>query len=533
MEVKMSKVVIYDTTLRDGKQAEGINFSMIDMISIAKKLDEFGIDYIECGWPGALPKDKAFFQEIQKVELKHTKIAAFGSTRHAKNKVIEDNNIKELIAAKTPTVTIFGKSWDLHVRDVFNISLEENLEMILDSVSYLKDSGRELFFDAEHFFDGYKENPEYAIKVLEAAVKGGADNLVLCDTNGGTLPHQIEDIITQVKKVISIPLGIHAHNDGDLAVANSLRAILSGAVQVQGTMNGIGERTGNANLCSIIPNLILKMGYTAQHIDSVHLKKLEETSRYIYEIANMNPETKQPFVGLSAFAHKAGVHVNAVQKNPRTYEHILPELVGNRRRILISEQAGKSNILAKVQELGLEMSAEKIAELAMHIKELENTGYEFEGADASFEILVKKLTGQFKERFQVHSYKMLTFNRENVDPVVEGTVKIRVGDLEELTVAEGDGPVNALDTALKLALSVFYPVVKDIHLMDYKVRILDPSSGTAAVTRVLITFRYHSYEWGTVGVSGNIIQASWEALVESMNYILMRLEHEEDNVFHG
>ncbi|OHD54395.1 MAG: citramalate synthase [Spirochaetes bacterium GWF1_51_8] len=526
----MSKVTIYDTTLRDGKQAEGINFSMIDMISIAKKLDEFGIDYIECGWPGALPKDKAFFQEIKKVELKNTKIAAFGSTRHAKNKVIEDNNIKELLLADTPTVTIFGKAWDLHVTDVFNISLDANIEMIYDSVAYLKDSGREVFFDAEHFFDGFKENPDYAMKVLKAASDAGASCLVLCDTNGGSLPSEIQSIIKKLSADVKVPLGIHAHNDGDLAIANSIEAIQAGAVQVQGTINGIGERTGNANLCSIIPNLVLKMNCTTQHIDKDRLKKLEETSRYIYEIANLNPENKQPFVGLSAFAHKAGVHVNAVQKNPRTYEHIPPETVGNRRRILISEQAGKSNILAKVQELGLEISADKIAELSQHIKELENTGYEFEGADASFEILVKKLSGQFQERFKVHSYKILNYIREGIESMIEGTVKIRVGEMEELTVAEGDGPINALDTALKQALSVFYPVVKDIRLMDYKVRILDPGSGTAAVTRVLITFRYHSYEWGTVGVSGNIIQASWEALVDSMNYILMRLETEEDGM---
>ncbi len=522
------KVLIYDTTLRDGKQAEGISFSITDMIAIAKKLDGFGIDYIEGGWPGAMSKDKTFFEEIKKVELKNAKIAAFGSTRHAKNKVNEDNNIKELLIADTPVITIFGKSWDLHVREVFRIALEDNLEMIYDSIAYLKDHKKEVIFDAEHFFNGYMDNAEYALEVLKTAQKAGADTLVLCDTNGGMLPHQIANIVSHIKKEIKMPLGIHAHNDSECAVGNSIEAVKNGVVHVQGTINGIGERCGNANLCSIMPNLIFKMGCTLTHIKSEKLKKLVELSHYIYEMSNMIPDTKQPYTGISAFTHKAGVHANAVLKNSRTYEHIEPESVGNKRRILISEQAGKSSILEKAKELGLNILKQFLPFLVDKIKELENMGYEFEGADASFELLVKKTSGLFKEKFHVESFKTFTYIKEGANPVIEATVKVKVGDLEELTVAEGDGPINALDTALKNALSVFYPVIKNIKLMDYKVRILNPKAGTAAITRVLIMFRYNGYDWGTVGVSGNIIEASWQALVDSMNYILMKLENEPE-----
>ncbi len=521
----MKQVLIYDTTLRDGKQAEGVNFSLTDMISIARKLDEFGIDYLECGWPGALPKDKEFFKEIKKYELKHSKIVAFGSTRHAKNKVSEDDNIRELIAAQTPVITIFGKSWDLHVNEVFKIGLDANLEMIYDSVAYIKDQGRELIYDAEHFFDGFKENPDYAIQTLQAAQKGGADAIALCDTNGGLLPFEIADIYKKVKAAIKIPLGIHAHNDGDLGVVNSLEVIRLGGNHVQGTINGIGERCGNANLSSIIPNLLLKMGYQAPGINLDKLKDLQDVSHFVYEMANMMPSTKQPFVGLSAFAHKAGVHVNAVEKNPRTYEHIEPETVGNQRRILISEQAGKSNILAKVHSMGLNIDEKKAKDLLKTVKEMENMGYEFEGADASFELLVNRLSGHLKERFAVDSIQTFSYihGKKNV---VQATVKLKVGKVEEIMVAEGDGPINALDIALKKALSVFYPVVKDINLIDYKVRILNPRQGTAAVTRVLIEFRYKNYEWGTVGVSGNVIEASWMALIDSMHYILSKIENE-------
>lgn len=523
----MSNVVIYDTTLRDGKQAEGINFSLNDMISIAKKLDSFGIDYIECGWPSSNPKDKSFFTELQKIEFKTTKVAAFGMTRHAKHKVAEDPNIIDLLAAKTPVVTIFGKSWDLHVKEVFKITPEENLVMVADSIAYLKDHGKEVFFDAEHFFDGYVANPEYAMKVLAAAEKAGADGIVLCDTNGGMIPSKITKIIASVKKEIKTSLGIHAHNDSDCAVSNSLAAVEAGAVQVQGTINGIGERCGNANLVSIMPNLLYKMGYTMEHIDEKRMRKLVELSHYIYEIANMPPDTRQPFTGISAFAHKAGVHVNAVEKNSQTYEHINPLMVGNKRRILVSEQSGKTNILEKAKELGIKLLKQFVPSMVNRIKELENMGYEFEGADASFELLAKKISGTFKERFKVESFKTFVYVQQQGKSIVEGTVKVKVGELEELTVAEGDGPVNALDTALKNALSVFYPVVKNIQLTDYKVRILNPKAGTAAQTRVLISFRYNGYEWGTVGVSENIIEASWQALVDSMNYILMKLDEEQ------
>ncbi len=520
------KILIYDTTLRDGKQAEGINFSLQDMISIAKKLDSFGIDYIECGWPGALPKDKAFFEEIKKVELKKTKVAAFGSTRHAKNKVTEDHNLKELIAADTPVITIFGKSWDLHVKDVFRIPLEENLTLIYESVAFLKDHKKEVIFDAEHFFDGFINNPEYAIEAIKAAEKGGADWIVLADTNGGMIPEKVREIVNRVKKEIKVPIGIHAHNDSECGVANSLAAVEAGATQVQGTINGIGERCGNANLCSIIPNLYFKMGYSFNHIGEKELKRLTEVSHFVYEIANMSPDTRQPYTGMSAFTHKAGVHANAVEKNPKTYEHIEPESVGNKRRILISEQAGKSNILEKAKEMGIEIPKAFVPVVVDKIKELENLGYEFEGADASFELLVKSVCGQIKEKFTVESFKTFIYYTENKN-IIEATVKVKVGELEQLTVAEGDGPVNALDIALRNALSVFYPAVKGVKLLDYKVRILNPKAGTAAITRVLVSFRYDGIEWGTVGVSGNIIEASWKALVDSMNYLLMKIEEDD------
>lgn len=478
------KIFIYDTTLRDGKQAEGVSFSNVDMIAIAKKLDNFGVDYIEGGWPGANPKDRIFFEEIKKVELKKAKIAAFGRTRHAKNKVGEDPVIKELIDSDTPVVTIFGKASSLHVRDVFRIELKDNLEMIYDTVAYLKEKQKEVIFDAEHFFDGYNENPEYAVDSLRTAERAGADILVLCDTNGGKIPYEISNIIAKLRNEIKTPLGIHCHNDSGCAVANSIEAVRNGIIHVQGTINGIGERCGNTDLCSIMPNLMFKMGFTFNHITKEGIKKLMELSHYIYEIANMAPDNKQPYTGLSAFAHKAGVHADAVEKNTVTYEHISPELVGNQRRILISEQAGKSNILEKAREMGIKIQKQFVPFLVERIKDLENMGYEFEGADASFEILINKISGLFKNKFNVESFKSFTYIREGSNPVIEATVKIKVGELEELTVAEGDGPINALDSALKNALSVFYPVVKNIKLLDYKVRILNPKAGTAAITRV-------------------------------------------------
>jgi 2-isopropylmalate synthase len=520
----MKRIWIYDTTLRDGKQAENMNLSLGDMIAIAKKLDQFGVDYLECGWPAANPKDKTFFEEIKKVELQHAQVAAFGSTRHAKYKVTEDPNLEALLKADTPIVTIFGKSWDLHVTDVFHISLEENLKLVYESIDYLKSKNKRVFFDAEHFFDGYRNNPEYAMKVLEVAEKAGADTIVLADTNGGMLPSMIRDIMAVVTREIKTHIGIHAHNDSDCAVANSIEAVLGGAVQVQGTMNGIGERCGNANLASIIPNLILKLGYDCGNITREKLKMLTEVSHYVYEIANITPDNKQPYTGQSAFAHKGGVHVNAVEKNPKTYEHIEPEIVGNHRRILISEQSGKSNILEKAKELGLEIRDAFVQPLLQRVKEMENMGYEFEGADASFELLVRRITGQFVERFEISSFRVSSFVKVNNYSIVEATVKLRVGEMEELTVGEGDGPVNALDVALKKGLSVFYPIIKAVKLTDYKVRILNPKAGTAAVTRVLVSFQYNGYEWQTVGVSSNIIEASWQALVDSMHYILMKVE---------
>jgi len=520
----MKRIWIYDTTLRDGKQAENMNLSLGDMIAIAKKLDQFGVDYIECGWPAANPKDRSFFEEIKKIELQHARVAAFGSTRHAKHKVNEDPNLEALLKADTPVVTIFGKSWDLHVREVFHIPLEENLTLIYESIDYLKSHNKQVFFDAEHFFDGYRSRPDYAMEVLRTAEKAGADAIVLADTNGGMLPQMIREIMQEVTKEIKIHLGIHAHNDSDCAVANSIEAVTAGAVQVQGTMNGIGERCGNANLVSIIPNLVLKLGYDCGAITRERLKMLTEVSHYIYEVSNISPDNKQPYTGQSAFAHKGGVHVNAVEKNPKTYEHIEPEWVGNRRRILISEQSGKSNILEKARELGIEVKESFVQPLLQRVKEMENMGYEFEGADASFELLVKRITGHFIERFEVLSFRVFTYVEKNDHRMVEATVKLRVGEMEELTVGEGDGPVNALDIALKKGLSVFYPVIKAVKLTDYKVRILNPKAGTAAVTRVLVSFQYNGHEWQTVGVSENIIEASWQALVDSMHYILMKVE---------
>ncbi len=520
----MKKAVIYDTTLRDGKQAEGVHFSIGDMVAVARLLDNFGMDYIECGWPAANPKDKEFFREIKKYELKNSIVTAFGSTRHVKNSPSKDVNLNELIAADTQAITIFGKSWDLHVTEVFRISLEANLEMIRDSVAYLKDHNREVFFDAEHFFNGFLENPDYAMQALKAAEEGGADTIVLADTNGGMLSHQVAEIVKKVREEIKVPIGIHTHNDSENAVANSLEAFRYGAVQVQGTVNGIGERCGNANLCSIIPNLKLKMNYEFEHIKD--LGKLVDLSHTVSELANLIPNPRLPYVGKSAFTHKAGVHVNAVSKNTRTYEHIDPLVVGNERRILISEQAGKSSIVKKASEMGIRINKDQMIDVLDQIKLKENNGYEFEGADASFEILVRKLTDDFEPRFKVMSFKTLSYVPDKGDAVIEATVKVLVGELMELTVAEGDGPVNALDSALKKALAVFYSVVKNVQLTDYKVRITNPKAGTAAMTRVLIGFKYNGYEWGTVGVSENIIEASWEALVDSMSYILMKLEKE-------
>lgn len=517
----MSLVKIYDTTLRDGTQAEDISFLLEDKIRIAHRLDELGIHYIEGGWPGSNPKDVSFFKDIKKEKLKQAKIAAFGSTRRSKVLPAKDNNIKTLVAAEPDAITIFGKSWDFHVQEALRISLEENLELIFDSLEYLKKNTPEVFYDAEHFFDAYKSNPDYAIKTLKAAEDAKADCIILCDTNGGTLPFELSRIITEVKKHISTPLGIHTHNDSECAVANTLHAVELGIVQVQGTINGFGERCGNANLCSIIPALKLKM--KLECISNEQLRLLRNVSRFAYELANLSPRKNQAYVGNSAFAHKGGVHVSAIQRNPETYEHIRPELVGNSTRVLISDLSGRSNILAKAAEFKINLDSKDpmTLEILDRIKEMENRGYQFEGAEASFELLMKKALGTHRKYFQILGFRVVDEKRgEDQKPMSEATIKVRVGGKIEHTAAEGHGPINALDNALRKALEKFYPKLKEVKLLDYKVRVLPAGQGTASVTRVLIESSDKQSRWGTVGVSDNIIDASYLALLDSIDYKL-------------
>ncbi|HWP90854.1 MAG TPA: citramalate synthase [Thermodesulfobacteriota bacterium] len=519
-------VKIYDVTLRDGTQGENISFSIHDKIRIASKLDEMGIHYIEGGWPGSNERDEGFFKEAKKLRLNKSKIAAFGSTRRAGQKCHVDGNIQSLLEAETPVVTIVGKSWDFHVREALRISLEENLEIIHDSISYLKERVDEVFFDAEHFFDGYKKNPEYALAALKAALDGGADTLVLCDTNGGTLPWEVESTVREVNLKLGNPsLGIHTHNDGELGVANTLYAVLGGASQVQGTMNGYGERCGNANLCSIIPNLKLKLGINS--ISDEGLKKLYEVSHFIHELTNLPPIKNRPFVGESAFAHKGGLHVSAVMKNAETYEHINPEVIGNRRRVLVSDLSGRSNILYKAKELGIELDPndKKVQKILSELKKLENQGYEFEGADASFELLIRKTLGQYKKHFELKGARIIVEkHKDDEEPISEATVIVQVDGITEHTAAIGNGPVNALDNALRKALEKFYPALKEVKLKDYRVRVVSTLQGTDAVVRVLIESGDGESDWSTVGVSENIVEASWKAMVDSIDYKLLKDE---------
>jgi len=520
--MKKKQILFFDTTLRDGSQAEKINFSVEDKLAIAKKLDDFGIDYIEGGWPGSNPKDVDFFEKAKKLKLKHGKITAFGSTRYHKFKPQDDPNLKALVEAECPTVCIFGKSWDMHVKDALKISLTKNLEMIEDSIAFLKSKGLEVIFDAEHFFDGYMANPEYAIKTLQAAIKGGADNITLAETNGGRLPFEVADITKKVAETISSPIGIHAHNDSGCAVANSLIAIQEGAVLVQGTINGFGERCGNADLCSILPAVKLKMQHS--FFAAKNLKSLTSLSKYVSEMANLEHNHRLPYVGESAFAHKGGIHVSAVQKNSKTYEHISPELVGNKRRVLISDLSGKSNIIYKLKETGIDLlikDKDVPKQIVQKIKELENQGFDFESANASFELLVKKSMGQYKPSFNLKHFRLINEKTENDTMISEGVVKIQINDNETFVVAEGDGPVNALDKALRKALSNKYPQLKSMNLVDYKVRVLGQNKSTDAKVRVLVTSRKGSNVWTTVGVSENIIDASWQALVDSIDYMLL------------
>ncbi|KAA0257441.1 citramalate synthase [Deferribacter autotrophicus] len=518
------KITLYDTTLRDGTQAEDVNFTVPDKVRIAEKLIDFGIDYIEGGWPGSNPRDIEFFQAIKKSKVPLEHIAAFGSTRRAKKSCDDDEILQALLQAGVPTLTIFGKTWDLHVTEALKISLEQNLEIIYDTVQYLKKRVDTVFYDAEHFFDGYKANSEYAIKTLKAAIEGGADCLVLCDTNGGTMPDELVEIIEAVKKEVGdYPLGIHSHNDGDCAVANTCLAVKHGIVHVQGTINGYGERCGNANLCSVIPNLQLKYGYEC--VSSDQLKKLKEISRFVNELGNLKHNIHQPYVGRSAFAHKGGVHVSAILKNPKTYEHIKPELVGNKQRVLLSDLSGKSNLIYKAKDFGLDIDPkdERLTQLLQQLKELENKGFQYEGAEASFELLIRKAMGTFQKFFDLLSFRVIDEKRSALEPpFAEATVMLRVGGEIEHTAAIGNGPVNALDNALRKALERFYPNLKTVRLVDYKVRILTGKDGTKALTRVLIESKDDKDTWGTVGVAHNIIDASYQALVDSIEYKLFK-----------
>ena len=521
----MRRIEIYDTTLRDGAQAEDIAFSVEDKLRITKKLDELGIHYVEGGWPGSNPRDMEFFKKARKLKLAHSKIVAFGSTHRPKHKVQNDSIIKDLLASKAKIVTIFGKTWDFHVKEALKISLNENIDLIYNTVAYLKKNVHTLFFDAEHFFDGYKDNPQFALKCLRAAQEAGADCLVLCDTNGGSLPDTVQNVITQIMKKVQVPLGIHAHNDSDCAVANSVIAVESGASQVQGTINGLGERGGNANLCSVVPNLQVKRGMRCLTVNQ--LKRLRDVSRFVNEISNLRHFKRQPFVGDSAFAHKAGIHVSAVRKRPETYEHMRPEVVGNSQRVLVSDLAGKSNILRKAEEFGITIdpNAPQVQDIVTKLKKLENEGFQFEGAEASFELLMRKSLGLHKRFFDLIGFRTINEKRkEGEKPISEATIMVKVGGHIEHTAATGNGPVNAIDHALRKALDKFYPVLKNVKLHDYKVRVLTAGEGTSAKVRVLIESGDDSQRWGTVGVSENIIEASYQALVDSIEYKLLKQE---------
>ncbi len=514
------KVKIYDTTLRDGAQATGVSFSLLDKVEIARELDRLGLDYIEGGWPGSNPKDMEFFKKVKSLSFTRSKIVAFGSTRRKDTKVENDPNLKSLLETETPVVTLFGKSWIFHVRKALRTDENENLRMIEDSIRFFKAKDKEVIFDAEHFFDGYKDNPSYALKTLKVAKESGADCLVLCDTNGGCMPYEVDQIVRVVREEMGDCLGIHAHNDSGVAVANSILAARIGIKQIQGTINGYGERCGNADICVVIPNLKLKLGIDC--ISEESLRSLARLSRWVSELANLTPDEHQPYVGKSAFAHKGGIHASAIFRDERTYEHVTPELIGNKRRVIISELAGKSSVLYKLKEreLGIEGSADLSKKLINQVKKLENEGYEFEAADGSFELLVKKNLGEYKKSFDLESFRVIVEKRKNGGLISEATVKLRLKGEIIHAVAEGNGPVNALDKALRKALQSSYPQISEMHLADYKVRILDTGTGTEARTRVLIESSDKKDRWGTVGVSPNIIEASWKALLDSIEYKL-------------
>lgn len=523
----MSEVSLYDTTLRDGAQSRGISFSVADKLRICRKLDEIGIHYIEAGWPDSNPKDAEFFKRARSLKLKDSVLVAFGSTRRPRTKAENDSNLKALLEAGTSVVTIVGKTWDFHVTNVLETSLDENLEMIAESIHFLGSRGLTVFFDAEHFFDGFKHNPDYALKCVKRAEEAGAACVVLCDTNGGSLPFEIEKVVKKVAGAVRVPLGIHAHNDSDLAVANTLAAVKAGATQVQGTINGYGERCGNANLSSIIPNLRLKMGMDV--MDDKHLAKLTELSRYVSEVANLAPNPFQPYVGVNAFAHKAGLHVSGMMKDEESYQHIDPALVGNVKDVIVSDVSGVSNIIYRARKGGMpDLQKEEARGILDRIKQLESRGFQYDRAEASVELLLRRSQAGYKPPFELVDFMVVvekhrrpsSGNEEQV--LAEATVKVKVGDEIIHTAAEGNGPVNALDMALRKALVQFYPSVAAIKLVDYKVRILEESEGTSSLVRVLIESTDGNEDWRTVGSSPNIIEASWLALADSLEYWLLK-----------
>jgi len=534
------QVQLYDTTLRDGTQREGLSLSADDKVKIARELDNLGIHYIEGGWPGSNPKDAEFFQRIQQVELRNAKVAAFGSTRHAKNTCDDDPNIRALVEANTPVVTLVGKSSTLHVEKVLETTLEENLKMIGDSVAYFKRLGKEVVYDAEHFFDGYKLDAEYALETITAAARAGADSIVMCDTNGGSLPEEVAQAVKMVREHLQgsgvrgqgseessrslIPgtrplLGIHTHNDGALAVANAMAAVQTGCVQVQGTINGYGERCGNMDLIPLIANLQLKQGY--QCVAPEQLRRLSEVSHYVAEVANINPDTHAPYVGRSAFAHKGGIHVAAIAKVSESYQHIEPELVGNQLRVVVSELAGRGNVRMRAEAMGLALNGNE-REVLQRIKELESDGFQFEAAEGSFEMLVRRASDDYAPPFELLDFTVIVEKRGGNAVMSQATVKLRVGGEVMHTAAEGEGPVNALDRAIRKALLPHYPELAEVRLVDYKVRIVDEHLGTAAKPRVLIESARGEERWSTVGCSENIIEASWQALWDSLELPLLR-----------
>ncbi len=520
------RIQTFDTTLRDGTQGEAVSFSLDDKLVIAHKLDELGIDYIEGGWPNSNPKDKEFFQRARDLKLNHARLVAFGSTRFSKNKVEQDPNVRALLEAETPTISIFGKSWDLHVHRALGIQEDENLKLISETVKHLKDNGREVVYDAEHFFDGYNANPDFALRTLEAAKQAGADVLCLCDTNGGNLTHRIIEVVAEVRKRFDGVLGIHTHNDADVAVANAIAAIEAGCTHVQGCINGYGERCGNANLVSIIANLELKLGHNT--IGRENLQNLSTVARYIAELANLPMRNDQPYVGHSAFAHKGGVHVSAVLKDSSTYEHVKPETIGNRQRVLLSDLSGRGNVLYKLKQHGLadRLDSEARRQLLERIKQMEHQGYEIEAAEGTFELLVREALRPGLNLFEVVGYDVTT----RLIGGTTATVTLKIQDSVHTATANGQGPMNALDLCLRQCLSSVYPKIADVRLTDYKVRVLEPKKGTAAKVRVLVEWSDHKRSWATVGVSDNVIEASWHALVDAIRLELMRLTEQDESV---